>query len=173
MKQDKATFNHRNVVNLYFVYELNTWSRNLNIDVTLGDYRFGASKLIKNADPDKYGYIGYGTGFDARSQSSLPIRECGKNPVIFGVDDKSPRHTVNRKKDILFLGEEPMDGLDDITIMVEAKFSVIIIKLRKKIYLSVHCNAANIFLYANGIEIYQFKAKDSEKNHIYCAWKIF
>ena len=31
-------------------------ARNLNIKFTLGHYLFGAVKLTKNADPDKYGY---------------------------------------------------------------------------------------------------------------------
>ena len=33
---------------------------------------------------------------------------------------------------------------------------------RKKFCLSIHYNGANSYLFANGIEIYKFKAKDSE-----------
>ena len=58
LKQDRATFTHRNSVNLYFVYELNTWSRDLNMDFTLGDCQIKALKLTKNADLDKYRYTG-------------------------------------------------------------------------------------------------------------------
>ena len=32
---------------------------------------FGALKLIRNADPDKYWCSGYGTGFDARADFSI------------------------------------------------------------------------------------------------------
>ena len=35
LKQVKATFTHRNVINVFIVYELDTWS------VTLGDWFFG------------------------------------------------------------------------------------------------------------------------------------
>ena len=63
-----VSFIHGNVVNLYISYELDTWSRDLNTDFTLGNCLFGAVKLTKNDDPDKYGHIGYGIGFDARSQ---------------------------------------------------------------------------------------------------------
>ena len=35
--------------------------------ILLGDSLFGALKLTKNADPDKYRYGGYGVGFDSRS----------------------------------------------------------------------------------------------------------
>ena len=75
LNQDKAIFTHRNVVNLFIFYELNTWSK----------------------------YFDYGIGFDARLQISLLIREWGKN-VIFSVDNSSSRRTNNKKKYILFLG---------------------------------------------------------------------
>ena len=39
---------------------------------------------------------------------------------------------------------------------------LIFIKFRKKICFSLHYNAANSFLYANGLKIHHFKAKDSE-----------
>ena len=35
-----------------------------------GNCLFGPMELTKDADPDKYWYIGYGIGFDARSQFS-------------------------------------------------------------------------------------------------------
>ena len=38
--------------------------RSLNKAFTLDDCLFGTLKLIKNADPDKQVYSGYGTGFD-------------------------------------------------------------------------------------------------------------
>ena len=46
-------------------------------------------ELTKSADPDKYGYSGYGIGFDARSQFSLPDGSWGKNVIIFGVNNSS------------------------------------------------------------------------------------
>ena len=38
-------FIHRNVVNSYISYKLDTWSRDLNADFTLGNCLFGAVKL--------------------------------------------------------------------------------------------------------------------------------
>ena len=52
---------------LFMVYELDRWSQDLKAAFTLKDCIFGAIKLTKNADPDKYFYLGYGTGFDPRS----------------------------------------------------------------------------------------------------------
>ena len=41
-------------------------------DPTLKNYLFGAVTLTKNTDIDKYGYSGYGFGFNRRSSFSFP-----------------------------------------------------------------------------------------------------
>ena len=51
MKQDKIYFNHRDVVNLFIVYELDTLSTDFNADFTRGDCLIGAVKLTKVSDP--------------------------------------------------------------------------------------------------------------------------
>ena len=58
------------MVNLFVVYELDTWSRDLNTCFTLKDCLFGSVKLTKNADTDKYKYSGYSIGFDSNSAFS-------------------------------------------------------------------------------------------------------
>ena len=66
---------------------------------------FGAIKLTKSADCDKYGYNGFVNGFYARLQFSWVDGSWCKNFVIFGVDKSSSLHLHNRKKDILVLGD--------------------------------------------------------------------
>ena len=61
LKQPKFTHTHKTIVNIYIVYELGASTSNDN-DPTL----IGAVTLIKNVDIDKYGYSGYGIGFDRR-----------------------------------------------------------------------------------------------------------
>ena len=56
LKQEKVTFNPRDAVNLFIVYELYRLLQNLNDDFTLKDCLFRAVKLTRNADPDKYSY---------------------------------------------------------------------------------------------------------------------
>ena len=68
MLQTKQSFFHKNIVNLYITYELDTWSKDLNTDFSLGICLFGTVKLTKNADPDKYKHRGYGIGFEFRSK---------------------------------------------------------------------------------------------------------
>ena len=64
------SFFHRDIVNLYITYKLDTWSKDLNTDFALGNFLFGAVNLNKNADPDKYKCSGHGIGFDFRSDFS-------------------------------------------------------------------------------------------------------
>ena len=92
-----------------------------------------AIKLTKYVYTDKYEYTGYGTRFDARSQSSLPIGEWGNIVINVDVDNSSSTHTVNKKKDHLILGEVSTYGLEDTKLTTQAKYPVKIIKARKNI----------------------------------------
>ena len=65
LKQDKITFNHGKTVNFYIVYDLKS-TLNYNADFTLENCLFGAVKLTKNADVDKYKYFEYGIRFDGK-----------------------------------------------------------------------------------------------------------
>ena len=71
LKQDKSTYTHRKIVNIYIVYEINKKDRKKILpkkerisDSTLENCLFGAVLLTKNVNIDKYGYSGYGTGFN-------------------------------------------------------------------------------------------------------------
>ena len=70
-KTTKNSYTHGKVVNIYIVYELGASSSHNN-DPTLKNCLFGAVTLTKNSDIDKYGYSGYGIGFDRRSSLSFP-----------------------------------------------------------------------------------------------------
>ena len=100
LKQDSVYFIHRNVVNLYISFELDTWSRDSNTDFTLDHCLFGVVKLTKNANPHKYEYSGYGIRFDIHSDISLPDSSWGKIIVTFGADISSSVHFDNKKKRI-------------------------------------------------------------------------
>ena len=67
LKQDEATFTSPNIIHFSIVYELDTWSQDLDADFTLKVCLFGSVKLTKHRDPDKYSYSGYGIGSDSRS----------------------------------------------------------------------------------------------------------
>ena len=78
LKQDKITYDHKNIVNIYIVCEK---SKNYNISSypTLENCLFGAASLTKNADIDQYKYFGYGIGFDRLGEFSFHILVLGKD----------------------------------------------------------------------------------------------
>ena len=106
-----ATMPHKNVVNIYIVYEITSDYKNINYPA-LENCLFGSIKLTKNADIHKYRYFGYGIGFDRQSSFSIG-NETGKNVISFGVDMSSSTKIDNRNKDILILGKGPTQGLQN------------------------------------------------------------
>ena len=89
------------------------------------------STLTKNTDIDKYGYSGYGTGFDRRSSYSFPGGGFGQNIIIFGADMSFSAHIDNKKKDILIIGKGPAQGLED-TLTAEKMYSIYFTVTKKK-----------------------------------------
>ena len=69
LKQYKVSFILRSVVNIFVVYELDTWSRHLNADFILKDCLFGVVKLTTNPNPNSSCSSGYGIEFDFHSLS--------------------------------------------------------------------------------------------------------
>ena len=59
----------------------------LNNDPMLKSSLFGALKLTKNADIDKYQYSGYRIGFDKKSSFSFLGGGFGQYILIFGADE--------------------------------------------------------------------------------------
>ena len=84
---------------------------------------FGAVKITKNVDRDKYSYSGYGLWFDSRSLFLISNFDCGKNAMIFGVYVSLSVHTNNKTKDILVLGKRLTQELDNIAT-AEAEYSI-------------------------------------------------
>ena len=81
LEQSKITYTHGTIVNICIVYELGASSSN-DSDPTLKNCLFGAVTLTKNADIEKYGYSGYGIGFDRRGSFSFPGGGFGQNVLI-------------------------------------------------------------------------------------------
>ena len=115
------TMPHRNVVNIYIVYEITSDYKDINYP-TLENCLFGFVKLTKNTDLDKYRYSRYGIGFDREISFSFN-NDFGKNVIIFGVDMSSSTKIDNRKKDILILGKGPTQGLEN-TPSAEKMYSI-------------------------------------------------
>ena len=64
------TILHGDIVNTYIAYEITNYYNDRNYP-TLENCLFGSVKLTKNANIDKYGYSGYGIGFDRKTLFSI------------------------------------------------------------------------------------------------------
>ena len=133
LKQPNISYTHGKVLNIDIVYELGA-SSSRNNDPTLKNCLFGAVTLTKNADIDKYGYSGYGIGFDRKSAFSFPGGVgFGQNVIIFWVDMSYSAHIDNKKKDILILGNRLTQGLE-YTLTAEKMYSINFTVTRKKLF---------------------------------------
>ena len=99
LKQDKVTYNHGTIVNIYIVYEI---SKNSSISTypTLEHFLFRAVSLTKIADFDQCKYSGYGIEFDRKQKLSFD-NGFGRKCIILGADMSSSSHANNKK--IIFL----------------------------------------------------------------------
>ena len=68
---------NKSKIYISIVYGLGAFNSN-NSDPTIKNCLFGAVTLTKNADIDKYGYSGYGSGFDRRGSFSYQVVDLVK-----------------------------------------------------------------------------------------------
>ena len=87
---------------------------------------FGAAKLFKNADIDKYKYSRYGIRLDRRGIFSV-ANGFGRNVIMFGVDMGSSAHVDNQKKYILILGDSTTQRLCDTKLISEKRVRLILL----------------------------------------------
>ena len=111
--------------------------------------------MTKNVNIGKYGYSGYGIGFDRKGNFSFPGGGYGQNVLIFRVDISFFTRIDNKKKDILILGIGPTQGLEH-TLTAEKMYSINFTEKNKRFCLSLHDNGANSYLLVNGTEICKF-----------------
>ena len=165
LRQNQVTYKHGPVVNIYIVYETTPDTKTSNI--ALENCLFGAVKLIKNDDVDKYKYSGYGIEFDSRGSFSHPNGGDGKNVIIFGADLSSSVHANNKVNSILVLGKHFIQGINGKTTYAERMYLTNFTVDNKRFCLSLHDNGDNSYLFVNGKEIHKFKVKNSEDFEVF------
>ena len=99
-----------NIVNVYIVYDLDNWPKNLLRKFTPKNCLFEVTNIVRNSDKEKCVYSGYGITFDGRGEWSF--NKYTTRNVIFGFDNSSSPHTDNLKNDFLILGEGPTFGIN-------------------------------------------------------------
>ena len=140
LKQDKVTYNHGKIVNIYIVYEISQYY-SISSYPTLENCLFGAVSLTKNADIDQYKYSGYGIGFYRHGELFSFGNGLGKNCIIFGEDlSSSSSHGNNKKNNILVLGKVFVQGINGTKIYAEKLYKINFTENNKKFCLSLNYN---------------------------------
>ena len=157
LKQEKFTFNHGKIINIYIVYEIEKLV-NISSHLALANYLFSVVKLAKHVDIDQYEYSGFDIGFDRKGFLSIS-NEIGRDVIIFEVDMSFSTKIDNRKKYILVLSKGPTQGLGHI-FSAEKLNSINFTKKITNFCLSLGYNGANSYLFVTGTEIIKFKSKE-------------
>ena len=118
LRQNKVTYNHGGIVNIYTVYRLSPHT-SANTDFAINDCLFGSIKLTKNSDLDKYQYGRYGLCFDSRGTYILLDGIYAKNLIIFSCDLSSSVHENNRANSVLTLAQNIVQKRNDTTLYAE------------------------------------------------------
>ena len=74
----------------------------------------------------------------------------------------SSTHANNKTRSILVLGKDFIQGIDGATIYAEKMYSTNFTVENKTFCLYLHYNGDNSYLFVNGKEIINLKAKDSK-----------
>ena len=157
----------KNVINIYIVYKLDPLASTRDKSYSIQNALFGAMQITKNAtDHDKNNYKGYGICFDERSELGHTITEGGhahttdaRNVLIFGADMSFSVHATNRANHIYLMGAGLTQGINDTTIYAEKNFYR---NFTETFVLSLHYNGDNSFLFVNGRQELNFKAKTDQ-----------
>ena len=151
------------ILNIYIVYDLDTWRRNPPHNFKFTNCLFGATSIVKNSDKEKYLCCRYRITFDIAGSCSFD-NGTTKSVIIFGVDNSSSSHCNNCKNNFLILGEGSTFGINGKVDSPDKKFSINFTKANTKFCLSLHYNADNSYLFVNGKELFKFKANNKNAN---------
>ena len=111
LKQDKVTYNHGKIVNIYIVNEI---SKN---------YSVSTYPTLENS--------GYGIGFDRQGEFSFG-NGFGRNCIVLGADKSSSLFANNKKNNIHVLVKDFVQGINGTTIYAEKLHSIHFTKSDKK-----------------------------------------
>ena len=160
LKQSRVTYNHGSKVSIFIVYKLN--SHTINTDLTLRNCLYGALKMTKNSDVEKYKYSGYGIGFDSIGSFSHSDGNNACNVIIFDADLSKKVHSSNKPSNILVLGKSIVQELNGKTLYAEEMYPVNFTVTDKNFCLSLHYDGSVSRLFVNGKRKALFTTKDSE-----------
>ena len=106
---------------------------------------FGAVKLTKHFDIDKYKYSENGTELNRKGTFSVG-NGFGRNCIVFGIGMSSSVDVDNKKKKNLILGVGPTKAIDTTTLIAKKKYSINFTENDKTFCLSLLYSEANSYV---------------------------
>ena len=87
---------------------------------------FGAVKVNKKGsnDPKKWEFGGKGIAFVSGRTFSMGAQGAARNVVIFGVDNSSSKHPVNKKNDFMVLGNGTSEIVEKVHTIAEKGLAI-------------------------------------------------
>ena len=131
------------------------WPFTVGKDIALGNSLFGALRLTKNANFDKYKCYEYDIEFDARKSCSLSDSSgTDENVTKFFADmsTSASMYIDNKKRDILILGKGPTNGSSDTTFTAEKEYLINFTEQQQKFCLSLH-KGVNSYILLNALKL--------------------
>ena len=113
---------------------------------------FGAAKITKDVNTNRYKYSGYGICFDGNSSFSFGNSLSAKNVMIFGCAMSFSSHTNNRVNKIYVSEKDFIQGINGTTVYAQNLYKTDFTQQDKKFVLSLHYNGDNSYLFVNGVE---------------------
>ena len=90
-----------------------------------------------------------------------------KNVTIFGADMSNSKHANNKTKNVIVLGRDFVQKINDTTIYGELVYSPNFTVEYKTFCLSLHRNGDNSYLFVSGKEVIKFKSQNFKLKHAY------
>ena len=153
LAQEKITYAHDHIVNLYIIYSIPYITYKSNSD-TIGQCLFGATDYNNKKWP------GYGVAFGKQHYLHKDSGKHDNNLIILGAELSDSNDEETKKNNILILDKGSVQ-INNTTIQAKSESNTNC-KLPKKIILSVRYNGDDSYLFVNNIQQYKFKAKNSE-----------
>ena len=156
--QEKITYTHGSIVNLYVVHQRRGVFYNPSSNDHINDFLFGAGNYYQE------GLSGYGISFCQNNYLHKNSCKNARNLLIIGAETKGIALAL-RKCSIKISG----------TITIEAKYELkrTCMIPNKRHILPVHYNGDDSYFFVNGVQQYKFKAKDSKiKENKLCLGNI-
>ena len=141
------------VTNVYLVYKLYLFNSPEIAKYPIINSLFGAITVDRkgSTDPEKWFFCGKGIAFDAKGTYSMGAQVLARNVIIFGVDNSSSKHPVNRPHNFMVLGNGNTQLVENVNSIPEQGLVINMSYPGKKFVLSIHYSGGDSTLYANGI----------------------